>query len=398
MALESRIRVEELTANWPHYDEDEISAVLRVLQSGKVNYWTGQEGRLFEKEFASFAGTKHAVAMANGTVTLECLLRSLNLKSGDEVIVTPRSFIASASSVVMQGGKPVFADVDHTSGNLSAQTIEPRISSRTKAIIVVHLAGWPAEMDPIMDLAISHDLFVIEDCAQAHGAKYRGKSVGSLGHAGSWSFCQDKIISTVGEGGMITTNDSVLWSKCWSLKDHGKSFDAVYNKVHPVGFRWLHESIGTNWRLPEVQSAVGRIQLTKLADWTQKRTNHARILSDTLIDLSLVRTEVPPAHMSHAYYKYYCYLNQVALRDGWNRERILETISSYGVPAFSGSCSEIYNEVAFKSLGIRSEESCKVAHELGETSMMFLVHPTLTSSKMTRCAEIIRSVLKEATR
>ena len=254
-------------APWPHFAPDEIEAAAKVLQSGKVNYWTGQEGRLFEREFADYVGTKHAIALHNGTVALELALYAMGVGEGDEVITTPRTFIASASAAVMRGARPVFADVDPESGLITAETIERAITPRTKAIIVVHLAGWPADMDAIMALARKHNLWVIEDCAQAHGARYKGRSVGSIGHAGAWSFCQDKILTTGGEGGMLTLNDDELWSKAWSFKDHGKSYDAVYNRQHPPGFRWLHEDFGTNWRMLEVQSAIGRVILRKLDGW-----------------------------------------------------------------------------------------------------------------------------------
>ncbi|MFA0697837.1 DegT/DnrJ/EryC1/StrS family aminotransferase, partial [Vibrio sp. 10N.222.49.C9] len=180
--------------------------------------------------------------------------------SGDEVITTPRTFLASASSIVTSGASPVFADEDLNSQNITAQSIEAVLTPNTKAVIVVHLAGMPAEMDDIMALSKKHGFYVIEDCAQAHGAKYKGKSVGTIGHIGAWSFCQDKIMTTGGEGGMVTTNDKALWSKMWSYKDHGKSFDAIYNREHPPGFRWLHESFGTNWRMTEMQAVIGRIQ------------------------------------------------------------------------------------------------------------------------------------------
>ncbi len=237
---------------WPFYEEDEIEAVLAVLRSGKVNYWTGEECREFEREYAAYFGTQRAIALANGTVALELALQALDIGDGDEVIVTPRSFIASASAAVMRGAAPVFCDVDLESGNITAETIAPALTPHTKAIIAVHLGGWPCAMESIMDLAHARGLAVIEDCAQSHGAKYNGKYAGSFGDIAAWSFCQDKIITTGGEGGMATTNDEVLWSAMWSFKDHGKSWDAVYNREHAPGFRWLHESFGTNWRMTEI--------------------------------------------------------------------------------------------------------------------------------------------------
>ncbi|WP_278389154.1 DegT/DnrJ/EryC1/StrS family aminotransferase, partial [Idiomarina abyssalis] len=180
---------------WPSFTAEEAKAVQDVVLSNRVNYWTGTECREFEKEFAAWADASYAVALGNGTLALDVALKALGVSAGDEVIVTPRTFIASISTVVNAGATPVFADIDRDSQNIEAHTIAPVITSRTKAIIVVHLAGRPAEMDAIMDLAGKHGLYVIEDCAQAHGARYKGCSVGSIGHIGAWSFCQDKIMT-----------------------------------------------------------------------------------------------------------------------------------------------------------------------------------------------------------
>ena len=271
---------------WPSFTQEEADAVSQVLLSNKVNYWTGIECREFEKEFAVWAGTDYAVALANGTLALDVALQAMGIGEGDEVIVTPRSFIASVSTVVNAGAMPVFADVDNNTGNISATTIAPKITDKTKAIICVHLAGWPCDMDEIMALAKQHNLWVIEDCAQAHGAKYKGKPVGSIGHVGAWSFCQDKIMTTGGEGGMVTTNDKALWQKMWEYKDHGKNYDSIYHKQHPPGFRWLHDSFGTNWRMMEMQAVIGRIQLKKMAEWTKIRTQNAKILRDALTQIA----------------------------------------------------------------------------------------------------------------
>jgi dTDP-4-amino-4,6-dideoxygalactose transaminase len=381
---------------WPYFAEDEISAVSQVLSSGKVNYWTGTEGRLFEEEYASYVGTKHAVAVMNGSVALEAVLYALDIGPGDEVIVTPRTFIASASCAVMRGAQPVFADVDYNSQNLTAETIEKRITEKTRAIIAVHLAGWPCDMDPIVELAHKHHLMVIEDCAQAHGATYKGRQVGSFGDAAAFSFCQDKIITTGGEGGMVTTNSRKIWKKIWSYKDHGKDFDAVYHQDHPPGFRWLHESIGTNWRMTEMQAAIGRLQLKKLPDWVPARRRNAAILTEAFSNIPGLRVTVPPEHSRHAYYKYYVFIRLERLKAGWDRDRIMNAVVAEGVPCFSGSCSEVYLEKAFDGNGLRPAERLPVAKELGETSLMFLVHPTLTKENMEEIAEVVEGVMEEA--
>ncbi len=390
-------------APWPSYSEDEVQAVTQVLLSGRVNYWTGNETRAFEREFANWAGTEHAVAVANGTVALDLALKGLEVGSGDEVIVTPRSFIASVSCVVNAGATPVFADVDPRSGNLAAETITPVITSRTKAIIAVHLAGWPCDMDPIMDLAATHGFKVIEDCAQAHGARYKGRSVGSIGHVGAWSFCQDKIMTTGGEGGMVTTNDQDLWSRMWSFKDHGKNWNAVYSNESSSGFRWVHESFGTNWRMLEMQAVIGRSQLQRMAEWTRLRTANANAIRDVLIpfanDLGPVRlgelNDATDDATTHAYYKYYAYIRPDNLAEGWTRDRIVNEIAAQGVPCFQGSCSEIYREKAFDGMSCRPDIPLPNARELGETSMMFLVHPTLTHDDLARTTKAIHGVLSQ---
>lgn len=367
---------------WPSFTQQEADAVSRVLLSNKVNYWTGQECREFEKEFAQFAGTQYAVALANGTVALDVALKALNIGAGDDVIVTSRTFLASASSIVTAGANPVFADVELDSQNISRRTIEAVITPNTKAIICVHLAGWMCDMDPIMQLAAERGIYVIEDCAQAHGAKYKGKAAGSIGHIAAWSFCQDKIMTTGGEGGMVTTDDEALWKKMWSYKDHGKSYDSIYNKQHPPGFRWLHDTFGTNWRMMEMQAVIGRIQLTRMAEWTKKRTENAEKILKAFDGSPFFSVHTPSVDYVHAYYKCYVQVNLEALPDGWSRDRIMQEINSQEVPCFSGSCSEVYLEHAFDGTPWRPKKRLENAQKLGETSLMFLVHPTLSQDSI----------------
>lgn len=383
-------------APWPYFNEDEIEAALRVLRSGKVNYWTGEEGRQFEREFAEFTGCKHAIALSNGTVALELALRVLRVGPGDEVITTARTFIASASCAAVLGARPVAVDVDRESQNLTVDTIRQKISSRSKAIVAVHLAGWPCDMDAILELAREHGIAVVEDCAQAHGATYKGRPVGSIGDVGAFSFCQDKIMTTSGEGGMLTTNDGRLWRNAWSYKDHGKSYDAVYNREHAPGFRWLHESFGTNMRMTEVQAAIGRLALKKVPRWVATRRQYASILNERLAALPGLRLTVPPEGFGHSYYKYYAFVQPELLKAGWTRDRIMLEINARGIPCFAGSCSEIYLEGAFPS-ELRPSERLPVARELGERSLMFLLHPTLTEGDIELTASVIESVLTEAT-
>lgn len=380
---------------WPSFTEEEAESAKSILLSNKVNYWTGDEGKQFEKEFAKYTDCKFALALANGTVALELALHALKIGAGDEVIVTPRTFLASASAIVMLGATPVFAEIDASSQNITADTIQSVITPKTKAIIAVHLAGWPCDMSPIMDLADKHGIKVIEDCAQAHGAKYKGQSVGSLGHVAAWSFCQDKIMTTGGEGGMVTTNDEALWKIMWSFKDHGKSYDTVFNKAHPPGFRWLHETFGTNWRLTEMQSAIGRIQTKRMPHWHQSRTHNAKQILDCCDSFpTLLRVPRPPSEVEHAWYKCYVFVRIENLPDGWTRDKIIKEINDGGVPCFSGSCSEIYLEKAFDNTDFRPKTRLPIAKELGETSLMFLVHPTLISNEMDKTCDVITSVME----
>jgi len=381
--------------SWPHFEADEIAAAARVLQSGKVNYWTGDEGRLFEEEFAAQAGCKYGIAVANGTVALELALHALEIGPGDEVIVPSRTFIASASCVVMRGAKPVVADVDPNSQNITAETIRPLLTTRTRAIVAVHLAGWPCDMDPIVALAHEQGLKVIEDCAQCHGATYKRRPVGCLGDVSAFSFCQDKIMTTGGEGGMVTTNKKAVWEHAWSYKDHGKSHEAVYNRQHPPGFRWLHESFGTNWRLTEFQSALGRTLLRKLPRMVEVRRRNAAILTQAFTQHDALRVPQPPSHIGHSYYKYYTFVRPEKLRSGWTRDRILSAIVAEGIPCFTGGCSEIYLEKAFTP-ELRPTERLTVAKELGETSLMFLVHPTLSEFDMRDTCRAVAKVLDVA--
>lgn len=379
---------------WPSFTQEEADAVSNVILSNKVNYWTGNECREFEKEFAAWCDTKYAVALANGTLALDVALKALNIGPGDDVIVTSRTFIASVSCIVTAGANPVFADVDLNSQNITAETITAALTPNTKAIIVVHLGGMPADMDAIMALAQQNNLYVIEDCAQAHGAKYKGKSVGAIGHIGAWSFCQDKIMTTGGEGGMVTTNDKDLWNKMWSYKDHGKSWEAVYEKQHPSGFRWLHESFGTNWRMMEVQAVIGRIQLKKMNEWTQIRNHNAAALTEVLSQFNFIRLQNIPKYITHAQYKYYAFVIPEKLPKNATRDIILDKLNSAGVPCYQGSCSEVYKEKAFEKTGFRPKYSLRNAAQLGSNSLMFLVHPTISGDELHKMIVTIDTQLR----
>ena len=384
--------------SWPYFDIEDINKASEILKSGKINYWTGFEGREFEKEFSSYVGVKHSVAVDNGTNALILAAHALGISKGDEVIMSPRTFVASAFSIMHLGAKPVFIDIDRDSQNMDSNLIEAAITPKTKAIMAIHLAGWPCEMNQIQEICNKYNLFLIEDCAQAHGAKYNGKSVGSFGDINAWSFCQDKIMTTAGEGGMVTTNNKDYWSTVWSFKDHGKNYDTVYNKEHPPGFRWLHEDHGTNARMTEIQSAIGRLQLKKLDTWIDQRTNLSNIFNDAFKDLDGLRITLPPSHIKHAYYKYYVFTEPEKLKSDKDRDFIMNSLNDLGIACYSGSCSEIYKEKAFDKIFSNQKPLLRVANELGKTSLMFLVHPTIDEDDIYRICEQTRKIIKQCQR
>ena len=405
---------EKSLPNWPSYSNKEIEQVSKVLASGKVNYWTGSITKDFESDFAAWCGTKHAIAVANGTVALQLCLMGLGLGNSfggnatDEIIVTPRSFVASASVVVTSGAVPVFADICPESQNIDPKSIGKVITENTRAIICVHHAGWPCDIDAIKHVIGGRNIKIIEDCAQAHGALYKGRPVGSLGEVAAWSFCQDKIMSTGGEGGMVTCNDNSLWNRMWSYKDHGKSYKAANGKHHPPGFRWLHTSFGTNFRLTEMQSAIGKIQLQKLPFWVETRNRNAKILQDALLPFTgndgPIRMPEPkcegctgqcqPSGCRNAYYRFYVFVRPNKLKQEWSRDRLVAALLEESVPCMHGSCPEIYREEAFTLSCLKPAFPLPVARELGEQSIAFLVHPTLQKDHMTYIAKQCNSIFK----
>ncbi len=385
-------------APWPNYDDEQIDAITAIYRSGRVNYLRGKIGPAFEQEFCDWSGSKKAIAVGNGTLAIEIILRGLGLKPGDEVITTPRTFIATSSACVLNGLIPVLADIDIESGNITPETVAPLITSKTKAIIPVHLGGWPCDMHGFNALAEEKGIYVIEDCAQAHGAKIDGRSVGTFGKANAWSFCLDKIITTGGEGGMVTTDDEELWAHMWSLKDHGKSYDAVFNRKHPPGFQWLHEGWGTNWRITEPQSEIGRIQLSRMPQWHAERTKNAELLRDRFSSLSALHIPWPEPGLENAWYRFYVHINQDALKDGWSRDRIQAECQALGFNISVGSCSEIYLEKCFKDSGYGPSEPLPNAQKMTGLALAFLVHPGHTEEMLHAVADTFEDVVKMATR
>jgi len=386
-------------ASWPYFNADEINAVTRVLRSGRVNQWTGHEVFNFEKEYASSLGVKYALALANGSVALDIALMAIGIGPGDEVIVPSRSFVASASCVALRKAVPVFADVDLESQNITVQNLEKFFTRRTKAVIAVHLAGWPCELDALRAFCDRKKIYLLEDCAQAHGAKYKGKPVGSFGDVACFSFCQDKIISTGGEGGLLTTNNKKIWQKAWSFKDHGRDYKTMFGKKGYCGFVWAVNDFGSNYRMTEMQAALGRQGLLSLDSWVVKRRALAKRLNDGLRKMGQLRVTIPDREVYHSYYKYYVFVRPEKLKKGWNRDRLVRELNLKGIPCGPGVCPEIYREKAFvsfrKKLGLAPQKRMIVARELGETSLMFLVHPTLKYTHIDYIVSQLRALLEK---
>lgn len=384
---------------WPYYEADEIEAATQTLRSGKVNYWTGELVRQFEVTYAKHVGKRYGIALANGTVALELALRVLGVKAGDEVIVASRSYVASASCVLLLGATPVFADVDVDSGNISAQTIAPLITNKTKAIIPVHVGGWPCEMFAIMELAQKHNIMVIEDCAQAHGAFVSGKPVGAWGQAAIFSFCQDKIISTGGEGGMLLLDEEMAYKQAWAYKDIGRSYDAVYLQQHPEGFRWLTESPGSNFRMTEFQAAIGLKQLEKLPNWVAQRRNNANQIMSILRKFDYIDVPIPNDldNTQHSYYRLYAKVKNDVVIAGFKGEKlrnfIINQLVIAGVPCFYGSCAEVYREKLFDQT--LSNKRLTNSAAFADFAFCFLVHHTITSKELKLMKNLINKVFTE---
>ena len=385
---------------WPAPSEAQIEAVTAVLRSGAINYWTGTEGRSLEREYADDLGRAHALTVANGTLALELALRGFGVGPGDEVVVPARSFIATASCVVALGATPVFADIDPESTDVTAETVEAVFTDRTAAVIVVHIAGWPAEMDPIVRLAHERGVIVIEDCAQAHGATYHGRPVGSFGDAACFSFCQDKIVAA-GEGGLLALDDDAAFAIAWEYRDHGTSLAKLSDPGfmgRPASFRWVRDSFGSNYRLPELEAAMVRAGQRELPVAHARRTELATRLARGIQGLRGIRVPLPPADREHAFYRLYAYVTPSELAQGWDRDRVLFAIAAEGVPVQYGSCAELYREEAFARAGLGLADRLPGAARAHETALAFFVHPTLADSDVDDVIAAVRKVMQVAAR
>ena len=389
------------------YSSKQLSKVVSVLKRNKTNYWTGSECKKFEKEFSDFHNINYSIAVSNGSVALEIALKSLNLKNNDSVIVSPRSFIISASCTLNLGLNPIFADIDQN-GNLDIDSIKKVYNSSVKAIILVHLNGLPCDMDPIMNFVKKQNIILIEDCSQAHGAIYKNKMIGSFGNISTWSFCQDKIISTGGEGGMISTNSKNLYLKMWSLKDHGKNFNKVFKKKYKQGFKWLHDDLGSNYRMTEIQAAIGREQLKSLKKQIKKRNFIANLYLNSLKDyyrkFNLIiepnfKCKTCPIknkkkmcnQCKHSFYRLNFFLNINKIK----RDQLICQLNNQKINCGVGSCPEIYREKVFKKYNHAPKNRLQNAKFLGEKSITFPINPYKLISKIKLEINLIKKTLNQ---
>jgi len=389
------------------YSKKSINKIKSILSSGKVNYWNGNEGKKFEREFSNYIGNKYSVAVSNGSVALEIALKTLGLKKKDQVIVSSRSFVISASCVLNLGLKPVFADVDHN-GNLNINTIKKAYNSNVKAIIIVHLNGLACDLQPIVKFVKKNKIFLIEDCSQAHGAVYQNKKVGSFGDISTWSFCTDKIISTGGEGGLISTNKKKLWLKSWSLKDHGKNYMSCFFKKHKTGFKWLHDNLGSNHRMTEIQAYLGREQLKTLDKNINIRNLIANLYLDGLknyyqkFDVLIkpnFKCQSCPLKKNiencnkcvHSFYRLNLFVNKKKI----NQIKLVELLNKKMIDCSIGACPEIYREKIFKKYKLSPKKRLSNAKLLGETSIVFPINPQKSLNKVNLEIMYIKKILSK---
>tara|TARA_B100000767_G_C19747383_1_gene529176 strand:- start:627 stop:1799 length:1173 start_codon:yes stop_codon:yes gene_type:complete len=379
--------------NWPNFSKNLISKVGRILSSGKINYIDGPYGKKFEKEFSKFVGNRYSIAICNGTAALEVAIKSLKLAKNSEIIVPSRSFFASAACIVNTGHIPIFADVDLLTQNISLDDIKKKISKRTKAIICVHLAGLPCNMHDIKKLANKNKIKIIEDCSQAHGASIDNMQVGSFGDVSTWSFCNDKIISTLGEGGMISTNKKIIYDFCKTYINHGS---VLQNNKNSEKFIYNKDYFGTNLRITEIQSIAGLEQLKDLRKVQIKRERMSKdYFHVTSKYQNYIYSYFPLKNIKCAWYRFYFFLKTDMKEYQKIRFKIIKNLKKNDLKCFTGSCPEIYLEKSFKKLKnfkVRRLINSKI---LGETSIALDINHTLTHAKHKKKVLELKLVLED---
>ena len=355
----------------PLLGAEEFEAVKRVMESGILAH--GPEVEAFEKEFAEYIGVKHAVAVANGTAALDIALKAIGVGPGDEVITTPFTFIATSNAVLFQGAKPVFADIDPETYNLDPDNVLEKITSKTKAIIVVHLYGHPAEMKAFKEIAEDHSLYLVEDSAQAHGAEYNGVKAGSIGDVGAFSFYPTKNMTT-GEGGMITTNNDEIARKAKLLRNHGQSE------------KYLHVILGYNLRMTSIAAAIGRVQLKKLDEFNEKRRRNAVELTR---EIKTIKGLKPPVEKSYAKHVYHQYVVWVGEEYPLTRDELRKHLLEKGIGTAVHYPRPIFQQPLYKKLGY-PQNICPNSIEASKHVLSIPVHPALSSEDIKYILEALR--------
>lgn len=358
----------------PLFDEAEINAVKKVLESGFVAQ--GEKVEQFERAFTDYTNVKHAIAVANGTIALDTVLKSLDIKQGDEVIVPSFTFISTANAVLFQGAKPVFTDVDERTFNINPNDVLEKISDRTEAIIAVHLFGHPFDVKSIQEICEDYNLYLIEDCAQAHGAEYEGNKVGVFGIAGCFSFYATKNMTT-GEGGMITTGSDEIANACRLLRSHGESQ------------KYYHTRLGYNYRMTNIQAAIGLVQLKKLDGFIERRISNAEYFN-TQIKLSGIKLPYKKKGFKHVYHQY-----AVKIEDDFtlSRDEFMRYLNDKGIGCAIHYPLPIHEQPLYRRMGYTDENAkCPVATALSDKILSLPVHPALTEKDLIYITETINNV------
>ncbi len=394
---------------WPSLSEKGIKKVSEVLRSGQVNYWTGPLGQEFEKKFAEYMGAEYCITTTSGTSALHTAIASLDIGPGDEVICPSYSFIASSFAILQAGALPVFVDTgtDHV---IDPVEIEKAITERTKGIVVVHLYGIIADMDPIMDIADKYNLYVIEDCAQAHGGEYKGKKAGTIGHVGCFSFCQSKHFTTGGEGGAVITNDESLAWECRSFRDHGYDVEQRLNLLELESkLMYIHKRVGFNYRLTEMQSAIGLAELERFGTWNlPRRRATGKKLIAALKDHPLVMHSPPDTEERKNAFWWVPFVIDID-KLTVSAKDFVAAIGAEGVPAYTVLWPEMYQEKAYvekigfgvanypfydpKARNIDYRKfNCKTAKWLTDRTISFFAHPVYEDEHVDYMIEAFRKV------
>ncbi|MDV3104098.1 DegT/DnrJ/EryC1/StrS family aminotransferase [Thermococcus waiotapuensis] len=360
----------------PLIGDEEIEAVVEVLKSGMLAH--GKIVETFEREFADYLGAKHGVAVANGTAALDVALKALGIKDGDEVITTPFTFVATASSILFQRAKPVFADIDPKTFNLDPNDVLEKITDKTKAILVVHLYGQPAEMGTFKEIAEDHGLYLIEDCAQAHGAEYNGQKVGTFGDIAAFSFYPTKNMTT-GEGGMVVTNDDELAERARLIRNHGQRE------------RYYHVTLGYNLRMTNMAGALGRVQLRKLDEWNEARRKNAKKLSE---GISKITGLTPPYVAPNVKHVYHQYTIRVEEEFPLSRDELAQKLGERGIGTGIYYPLPLHRQPLLKELGYE-QDCCPNSVEASKRVLSLPVHPGVNEEDIEYIIQTLRELAGE---